>query len=68
MKTCWDEIENIFYKSGRFYKNKYEMFLKIKWDPLESADVDKCITFCKYCHKKVHKIPGCEYKDLRCIN
>jgi len=39
----------------------------IRWDPLESADVDKCITFCKTCHRKVHKIKGCGYQELRCV-
>ena len=38
----------------------------IRWDPIESADVDKCITFCKSCHKKVHKTPGCSTIDMRC--
>jgi len=39
----------------------------IRWDPLESADMDKCITFCKSCHIKIHKIEGCGYRDLRCL-
>ena len=38
----------------------------IRWEPLESADVDKCITVCKECHKTIHKIPGCGYNDMRC--
>lgn len=38
----------------------------IRWEPLESADIDKCITLCKYCHKEVHKIPGCGYNDFKC--
>lgn len=38
----------------------------ILWEPLESADVDKTITFCVDCHKKVHKIEGCSYDDLKC--
>lgn len=29
-------------------------------------DVDNCITLCKFCHKEVHKQPGCGYSDLRC--
>ena len=33
-------------------------------DPLLSADIDNCITLCKKCHKKVHKIPGCGYGEL----
>ena len=37
-------------------------------NPLESADVDNCITLCVECHKEVHKISGCGYNELRkCI-
>lgn len=38
----------------------------IRWEPLESADLDKCITVCKDCHKKIHKIEGCRYSDMQC--
>jgi len=38
----------------------------ILWEPIESADLDKCITFCKDCHILVHKIEGCTYDDLKC--
>jgi len=38
----------------------------IRWSPLESADVDHCITVCVKCHKKIHKIPGCNYYEMRC--
>lgn len=38
----------------------------IRWEPLESADIDKCITVCKDCHIKIHQIPGCTYADMRC--
>jgi len=38
----------------------------IRWEPLESADIDKCITLCKSCHIKVHKLPDCGYHDLQC--
>ena len=38
----------------------------IRWEPLESADLDKVITFCKNCHIEVHKQPDCGYYDLRC--
>jgi len=40
----------------------------IRWEPLESADLDKVITLCKDCHKKVHKIEGCGYHDMQCKN
>jgi 5-methylcytosine-specific restriction endonuclease McrA len=38
----------------------------IKQNPIESADVDNCITLCKKHHKKVHSQAGCKYFDLRC--
>ena len=38
----------------------------IRWEPLESADLDKVITFCKNCHVEVHKQPDCGYHDMRC--
>ncbi len=38
----------------------------IRWEPLESADLDKVITLCKDCHIKVHKIEGCGYNDMKC--
>lgn len=38
----------------------------IRWEPLESADVDKVITLCRNCHKKIHKKEGCKYNDMRC--
>jgi len=51
MKTCWDEIENIFYKSGRFYKNKYEMFLKncitCNEEFFSSYDLGRYCGFCR---------------------
>lgn len=33
-------------------------------NPIESADVSNCITICKYCHKLLHQIPGCN--NLQC--
>ena len=38
----------------------------IKWEPLESADIDKCITVCKTCHLEIHKKEGCGYHDMQC--
>lgn len=38
----------------------------IRWEPLESADIDKCITYCKKCHKEVHVKDGCKTKDMQC--
>jgi len=38
----------------------------IRWEPLESADLDKVITLCKICHIEVHKKEGCGYHDMKC--
>ena len=38
----------------------------ILWEPLESADIDMCITYCADCHKEVHKIDGCGYHEMKC--
>ena len=35
-------------------------------NPIESTDIDMCITVCKKCHKKIHKKDGCTYQDLQC--
>lgn len=34
-------------------------------EPIESADIDNCITYCKNCHKKTHTQDGCKYGQLR---
>lgn len=38
----------------------------IRYEPLESCDIDKCITLCKKCHKEVHKKEGCKYIEGKC--
>lgn len=35
-------------------------------NPRLGNDVENCITLCKSCHKQVHKLPGCNYFELRC--
>jgi hypothetical protein len=37
-------------------------------NPIESADIDNCITLCVRCHKSAHKQKGCGYYELRCNN
>jgi len=39
----------------------------VKQNPIESADIDNCITLCKNCHKEVHQQDGCKYYELKCI-
>lgn len=36
-------------------------------NPRLGNDVTNVITLCKTCHKEVHKLPGCNYYELRCI-
>ena len=40
--------------------------LPINESPIESADISNCVTLCKTCHKEVHRLPGCNYYELRC--
>jgi len=40
----------------------------IQWNPIESADMDICVTFCTKCHEDAHKDEGCRYYDLQCRN
>jgi len=35
-------------------------------NPIESADMDNCIIFCKEHHVLIHKNKGCGYNDLKC--
>lgn len=35
-------------------------------NPIFANDPDACITLCKTCHKLIHALPGCSYKDLQC--
>jgi 5-methylcytosine-specific restriction endonuclease McrA len=34
-------------------------------NPIESADMDNCMTLCTDCHKEVHQKEGCKYGQLR---
>jgi hypothetical protein len=38
----------------------------INYEPLESADIDSCVTVCKKCHREIHKQPDCGYHDMKC--
>jgi hypothetical protein len=35
-------------------------------NPIESADLDNCLTLCKECHKEVHRKEGCKTSQLKC--
>ena len=36
----------------------------VKSNPIESADINNCITLCKQHHINIHKQNGCKYNDL----
>lgn len=38
----------------------------IRWEPIQSTDLDMCMTVCKKCHKKIHQKEGCAYQDMQC--
>ena len=38
----------------------------ILYNPIESADVDLCMTVCKPCHIEIHHEDGCTYYDMQC--
>ena len=38
----------------------------VEQNPIESADLDNCITLCKKCHKWAHSQEGCRYFELMC--
>lgn len=40
----------------------------ININPIESADIDMCITLCKEHHKLVHTQEDCRYHQLKCPN
>lgn len=39
----------------------------VSMDPIESADIDNCITLCKECHNKVHRKEGCKNEPNICV-
>ena len=66
------EIDNYTCQRCKKYQGELDVALHchhiegIRWEALESADLDKVITLCKTCHIEVHKIEGCGYHDLQC--
>ncbi len=37
----------------------------VKNNPIESADVNNCVTLCIDCHKESHQVDGCGYNELK---
>lgn len=66
------ELDNYTCQKCKKHKDELKVGLHchhiegIRWEPLESADIDKCITYCKDCHNKVHLIEGCRRIDFIC--
>jgi len=62
------------YTCQKCFKNKSQLDVPlhchhkegIRWNPIESADIDATITFCSTCHLKVHQQTDCGYNDLKC--
>ena len=38
----------------------------IEINPIESADINNCVTLCKQCHNKVHKLKECNMRRGKC--
>ena len=59
-------------RCGKSKKNDADLVLHchhkygIQQNPIESADVDTCLTLCAACHNDVHSKFGCRRFDLRC--
>ena len=66
------EIDNYICQKCHKHQDELESGLHchhiegIRWEPIESCDVDKVITLCKQCHLKVHKQKDCTYNDMQC--
>ena len=66
------EIDNYTCQKCNKHQNELQVGLHchhiegIRWEPIESADVDKVITLCVDCHKIIHKVEGCGYNDMKC--
>lgn len=66
------EIDNYTCQKCNKHQDELEVYLHchhiegIRWEPLESADIDKCMTVCETCHKEIHKKDGCSYHDMKC--
>lgn len=66
------EIDNYTCQKCKKHQDELEVSLHchhlegIRWEPLESADVDKTITYCKTCHIEVHQQEDCGYNDMKC--
>lgn len=56
----------ICYKSIPDVELHCHHILGYKQNRAYAEDPDNCVSLCKKCHKKVHKLPGCNYQDLRC--
>lgn len=56
----------ICYKSVEEVELHCHHITGIAKNPIESADMDNCISLCKQHHMKVHSKSGCKFHELRC--
>jgi len=52
-------------KCGSTDNLKCHHMIPVAYDPIESVDIDVCITLCEKCHKEAHQLPGCTIGDIR---
>lgn len=64
-KMCFERDSWLCQRCGSGESLECHHIEGVEQNPIESADLDIVITFCKTCHKKAHKEIGCRYIDLR---
>ena len=52
-------------KCGKEKELHCHHIIPVAIEPLESADIDNCITLCVECHKEAHKKDGCNYGEIK---
>jgi len=67
------ERDNYICQRCGWHKNDLDVglhchhILPLNEDPIQSADIDTCITYCETCHKWVHQnVAGCGYGEMKC--
>jgi len=65
-KLVFERDEYTCQKCGSIENLHCHHYEGVEQNPIESADIDNCITLCKKCHKYIHSQKGCSYYDYRC--
>jgi 5-methylcytosine-specific restriction endonuclease McrA len=66
-QMVFERDEWVCQRCGRDISLNCHHIESISRNPIESADIDNCITLCKRCHKWAHSQEGCRYFELRCL-